>query len=482
MAWMLVAVAVVGRGVVAQEIQPRMGEPLDGLTADELDRFVKGAVEFARDFTEAEGLGPIFNQTGCGVCHANPLGGAGTITVTRAGLLFKGGFDPLTELGGSLFQQEAINDACREDVPPEANVVAHRVTNGMLGYGIVQAIPDADIIFHADNPPPGISGRVRMVHPVEIEDPSVVVVGRFGWKAHSATMLDFSAGAALNEVGITNRFHPEDNDPNGINPPALADCDAVPDPEDGPDAEGFDYIDRVTDFQRFLAPPPQTPRSGMTGEGIFMGIGCGDCHVASFTSADDPALEDAIRNKPVRPYSDFLLHNMGGGGDFIEDGPAAGDELKTAPLMGVRVRDPMWHDGRVGALSFESRILRAVAWHCASGSEAQASAQVFLNGVQPEGCDPELPCPTCEQPVDGLSDAERGAVIAFLDSLGRAEFDHDGDNDVDRDDYLVFRSCFTTEPVYTADDACAISDFDQDGDVDFADMAKFREAYTGSLE
>ena len=58
---------------------------------------------------------------------------------------------------------------------------------------------------------------------------------------------------------FTNRVLPDENAPNG-DESVLALCDAMPDPEDGPDPQGFDFIDRVTDFQRFLAPPPQTPR------------------------------------------------------------------------------------------------------------------------------------------------------------------------------------------------------------------------------
>ncbi|MCH8139944.1 MAG: hypothetical protein IH926_13550, partial [Proteobacteria bacterium] len=161
----------------------------------------------------------------------------GTITVTRAGRLDQFGFDPLEELGGSLFQEDAIDEACAEVIPEEANVVAFRLTNGMLGYGLVEAILDANIQDFADNPPPGISGRTHLVK--DLDDPDGPLrVGRFGWKAQQPTMLSFSADAALNEMGITNRFFLEDNDPNGVNPPDLADCDDVPDPEDGPDADG----------------------------------------------------------------------------------------------------------------------------------------------------------------------------------------------------------------------------------------------------
>ena len=117
-------------GIVAQ---PASGEPLLGLTPDQLDRFFIGKESFTRVFTAEEGLGPIFNQDSCASCHNNPVGGTGTTTVTRAGFIDKqGNFDPLTELGGSLFQQESITEDCAEVVPEEANSVTLRASNGMM--------------------------------------------------------------------------------------------------------------------------------------------------------------------------------------------------------------------------------------------------------------------------------------------------------------------------------------------------------------
>ncbi len=407
-------------------------------------------------------MGPVFNKTSCGGCHNNPVGGPGNITVTRAGMATKGGFDPLADLGGSLFQQEAISDECAEVVPRKANVIAFRVTNGMMGYGVVQAIPDDDISALADpNDANGdfISGRVHLVNVVS--DPPKTPpshVGRFGWKAQDADMMTFSAGASLNEVGLTSPFFMEENDPNGINPPDLVDCDAVGEPE-----VGVDFIQQLDDFQRFIAAPPQTPRSGMSGEVIFDTIGCGLCHTPSFTAADDPLLEDAIRNKVVKPYSDFLLHDAGQAADFIEQGMAEARELKTAPLMGLRRRDRLWHDGRFSAGTFESRVTLAIQEHGALGSESLDSG-VFDNW-------------------QALSPAFKSLLIAFLDSLGRREFDATGDDDVELDDFVAFAACFTGPgSFYTPDDPCAISDIDQDGDVDLTDYSSFLAVYFGPYD
>lgn len=468
-------------------VQPEMGAPLHGLTTEQLARFQVGRTAFDKEFSESEGRGPIFNQTSCGNCHNNPLGGSGTITVTRFGMASKGGFDPLTQLGGSLLQAEQISDECGEDIPPEANVIALRLTNSTLGFGLVEAIPDADILAYADPDDAnsdGISGKATMV--TVFEDPGVLHVGRFGWKSQNATVLTFSAGASLNEIGITNRFVMADNDPNGINPPELADCDTVADPEDGPDEEGFDFIDRVTDFQRFLANPPQTPRSGMTGEALFYSIGCADCHIASYSTPDDPALEDAIRSKVLHPYSDFLLHDMGQGADFIAQGMASEFELRTPPLWGLRKRNPMWHDGRAACEGIPEEqlatcITRVMRWHCAANSEAQSSAQRFLSGVDFTGEDPPCtdlnlnPCPCASNGVvpGGLDDAQRAQVIAFLDSLGKREFDSDGNSLVDLNDYQNFLSCSQVAGPITPDDPCAVHDVNQDGVLDETDLNAF---------
>lgn len=336
--------------------QPKMGEPLDGLTATELQRFALGRVAFDRVFQVSEGLGPTFNQNSCASCHSNPtIGGSGVITVTRFAF-FDGkgvGFDPLTALGGTLLQAQSIQIGCEEIVPPQANIVAHRVTPSVLGLGLVESIADADILAHASSGL-GVSGKAHLVTPLETPA-GPTRVGRFGWKAQVATALSFSGDAAQNEMGITNRLIPTENAPNG-NAALLAACDAVADPEDMPDSLGVEFIDRITDFQRFIAAPPQTPRSGMTGETIFATVGCTGCHIPSFTTSNDPGLETALRNQVIKPYSDFLVHDMGVNADFIQDGMADMQEIRTPSLWGLRVRDPMWHDGRVAAGTLAQRI------------------------------------------------------------------------------------------------------------------------------
>ena len=462
----LPAAAATG-GEPVQLPQPKAGEPLNGLTPEQLERFQKGKTAFSRTFSAEDGLGPVFNQNSCSSCHTTPIGGSGSVLVTRFGLTDKltGEFDPLEHLGGSLLQAESINIAgCEDEVPAIANTVAQRVTNSTLGLGLVEAIADEDILALAASGP----GKVHMVPALEDPPGSPLRVGRMGWKAQVATVLTFSADAARNEIGFTNRFLPDPPAPKG-DQSLLKMCDLVPNPNDGPDDEGFHYIDRITDFQRYLAAPPQTPRSGMTGEILFEQIGCAECHVSTFVTVDDSSLEEPLRNRQIQPYSDFLLHNMGLLGDGIADGEAGPLDIRTPSLWGVRLRDPMLHDGRVGGGSFSERIAGqepgsegVVWWHGVFGSEARASSQAFF----------------------ALTEQEQDLVIAFLDSLGRAEFDYDGDDVIADEDFLTLISCYTGPGDHgvSPDEPCAIGDVNQDGAIDEADMAVFVIAYEGELQ
>jgi len=444
-------------GLWLPELQPRLGEPLAGLSTEQLVLFHAGKKAFMRVFTPEDGLGPAHNLFSCGACHSNPTGGSGSITITMFGRADESGFDPLRELGGPILQAESIRPECAEQIPREANVIAQRITTSVLGGGLIEAIPDAAIEALATADSARRTGRVHRVKVVGPGQASLRRVGRFGWKSQFATLEDFSASAALNELGITNRLFPQEAPPGGD--AALAQrCDAVPDPEDRPDDTGHDYIDLVTAFQRYLAPPPQTPRSSTSGERIFHRIGCADCHTPSFVTGKDSAIEPRLRGHTIRPYSDFLLHDMGPLGDGIQQGEAGRFELRTTPLWGFRIRFPVLHDGRIAAASLHDRASRAIQAHAGEGAAAAAAFQK-------------------------LAAAEQRQLIAFLDSLGRVEFDLDGDNDVDVADHAAC-TAFRSGPRASAcspDDRCALCDVEQDGDVDLVDHALLQRAFTGEI-
>jgi CxxC motif-containing protein (DUF1111 family) len=449
--------------------QARPGQPIQGLSPAELQAFNVGKTQYSHTLTAPEGLGPIFNKSSCGNCHNNPTGGPGVQTVTRFGIATKDGFDPLEEFGGSLLQVSSITPECQEFVHPSATHQIFRVTNGALAFGLVEAIPDAALYANEVSPPhPSVSGRVHWVEALEdigTKNEGTLYAGRFGWKAQVATVLTFSGDAALNEMGLTNVLVQTENDPNGIEPPNLGDpdfCDLVADPEDNLAlGNGVDktFIEVVTDFQRFLAPPPQTPKSGMTGETIFnsAALHCNACHVRTFVTGSGPGIEPFLANQTILPYSDWLLHDMGAlTGDGVSQGDAGIYEMKTPPLWGMRKPDRIFlHDGSAGSGTFADRVEDAILAH--NGGEA-AGIDVAYNN---------------------LSQLEKDQLIAFLGSLGRLEFDHSGDDLILGDDFNVFRSCHGGTG-YTPDDDCAISDIDQDGDVDDADFDSFLLVYDGT--
>ena len=57
-------IASLAASMAAQAPQPKMGEPLHGLTAAQLQAFADGRVDFSTPLTVAEGLGPLTIQWG----------------------------------------------------------------------------------------------------------------------------------------------------------------------------------------------------------------------------------------------------------------------------------------------------------------------------------------------------------------------------------------------------------------------------------
>ncbi|MGH9807179.1 MAG: di-heme oxidoredictase family protein, partial [Terriglobia bacterium] len=98
----------------------------------------------------------------------------------------------------------------------------------------------------------------------------------------------------------------------------------------------------------------------------------------------------ALGDKFISPYGDFLLHNIGtGDGIPIEPLPqyaGTANQIRTAPLWGVRSRNRLMHDG----LSFT--FFDAIERH--AGQAAGVLAQ-----------------------FNALSDADKANIYAFLGSL-----------------------------------------------------------------
>ncbi len=345
-----------------------MDGPLPGLTTEELAAFVRGDEAFGRAFTAGEGLGPIFNNVSCAACHSGDGRGRPETGFFR----FSAGDDLVAHLGGPQVQNRAIAGAVPEQLPPGVDV-SFRLPPPVFGVGLIEAIPESDIVALADpldEDGDGISGRPNYVVPedfVPATEPGGFVddeefplgrpqLGRFGRKAQVSSLLLQVAKAYHEDMGITNDFLPVDNVNRQVSRTVTP--DAVADPELS-EAE----LRVVLSYIRLLAPPAPGELTARRAEGrsLFHQTGCAGCHVPELRTGSNASA--ALSGQPVRLYSDLLLHDMGDAlADGRPDGQATGREWKTAPLWGLRVmRDFLngdaflLHDGR--ARSVEEAIL-----------------------------------------------------------------------------------------------------------------------------
>lgn len=336
--------------LLATTARAEFGDPVPGLTPDQLTRFTEGREAFEEVETVEDGLGPVFNANSCATCHSvGGVGGGGVQIETRFGTMTPTGFDPMTSHGGSLIQTDGIGEqsTCMyegEQVPAEATIRAGRRTTPLFGLGLVDAVPDVGFVALAAFQArwrPATAGRPNIVDDVTTGRRAI---GKFGWKSQVPNLRQFSGDAYLNEMGITSPLFPQENCPHGDC--TMLTCDPVPDPEDdGEDVELFH------DFMSFLAAPPR-PRLDfpkLAGSFVFDQIGCADCHVRTLVTGRSPVA--ALRNRSFQPFSDFLLHNMGSLGDGIQQGLARGTDMRTAPLWGLRLQTALLHDGRAATIT-----------------------------------------------------------------------------------------------------------------------------------
>jgi CxxC motif-containing protein (DUF1111 family) len=219
---------------------------------------------------------------------------------------------------------------CQPAIPPEATIIARRAPIPLFGAGLVELIPDADIIAledPQDRDGDGVSGRAARLQLSTGE----IRVGRFGWKAQHVSLLTFGADAYRNEMGITNDLFPREF-AFGISADAMRRCDRVRDPEDFRDRRtGRRGIDNFASFMRLLAPIARgtVEPDAVAGEQVFAAIGCTTCHVPLHQTS--PSTNRLYDRQPVFAFSDFLLHDVGTG-DGIAQAAAAENEIRTPAL------------------------------------------------------------------------------------------------------------------------------------------------------
>jgi len=376
----------------------------NGIVEPPGDTFARDQNVYEENEAVKDGLGPVYNATSCVTCHQNPNSGAASqITELRVGhndangnfvnptIFINDGKDTIT--GRSIVDDRAIGPQAQEHIPDTENIRTLRAALNTLGDGFVEAIDDSTLIAIAERQPELSEGRIHgeVVQAPIFEAPGQTRVGRFGWKDQHSSLLSFIADAYLNEMGITNRLRPTEvtqvlNTTTGIN--------------DQPDDLGLADIDHFAQFIRGTMVPPRdltlaaTP-AAIKGQQLFRRLGCSTCHVETIITAPAGTVIDggqftvpeALGDKIIHPFGDYLLHDIGTGDGIVQVGPQdTANKLRTAPLWGLRDKARFMHD--LKSLSLENAIER----HKGEAREA-------------------------ERRFDDLSPEERAAMIAFLNSL-----------------------------------------------------------------
>ena len=359
--------------------------------------------------TDVDGLGPTFVQHSCSACHLRDgrsrLPETSGEAITRAAIKLTPRHpedrDTLLRLFGEDLQVQAILG-----VPPEATARVHwqpaaRVTIGsrsvdlhrpdivisdsldadlssrlwhdalvapaVFGLGLIENI-DVETLLEYQDPDDrdgdGISGRGQW-----LPGTSAPRLGRFGWKAGTASLREQILAAAFADMGLTSAEHPGENCP-----PAQAACLAAP------RGDTVDLTERAVQaletYLRLLAVPAQRNTSPQfaRGRAVFHALGCQRCHREQMrTGAGSPIA--VLNHQTIQPYSDFLLHDLGDQlADHRQIGSATSNEWRTPPLWGLGLQTTvnghmrLLHDGRADGVE------QAILWH---GGEAADSRERY---------------------------------------------------------------------------------------------------------
>jgi CxxC motif-containing protein (DUF1111 family) len=346
----------------------------NGLAEPNGDTFAIDQAVFETVHDPSTGLGPLFNATSCVACHQNPVsGGASQITEVRVGHRDDNGnfVNPTVTInhgqntagGRSLINDRAICAEAEEHVPESENIRTLRAVLNTLGDGFVEAIDDNTLIAIAQSQPTQSDGFIQgeVIQVPILEAPGQTRVGRFGWKNQHGSLLSFIADAYLNEMGVTSRLKPVDS---------TTVCKSTQDPEDHPDSIGLADIDHFAQFIRGTQAPPRDAAiaaspDAQAGQKLFESIGCNVCHAESITTAPEGTPIDggmftvpqALANKVIHPFGDFLLHDIGTGDGIVQAGPQdTAEKMRTVPLWGSRTKSRFMHD--LASLTLEDAIAR----------------------------------------------------------------------------------------------------------------------------
>lgn len=277
-------------------------------------------------------------------------------------------------------------------IPNQETVRTFRTSLNLMGDGFVEAIANGTLLA-ISNAQSDLSGG--MIHGVALAVPVLEAnvrenrdcafrgrpcqrrLGRFGWKDQIASLLSFSGDAYLNEMGITNFLVIDENSslgrpvaafdpfPNDRTLPCEKPVDNCPDCPCGED-DKKDIL-AFTRFMRATKAPPQDKEVQAAFEGdvkegrqIFeqmpgLHYSCSACHIPAILTVrpgtrinrEQFTVDKALGFKVFRPFSDFLLHDIGTGDGIVQNDRTQVTRLKvrTPPLWGVRTRTRLMHDG-----------------------------------------------------------------------------------------------------------------------------------------
>jgi CxxC motif-containing protein (DUF1111 family) len=376
----------------------------NGIAEPPDDTFALDQQIYERVHDVNSGLGPVFNGRACAECHQNPVsGGASQFTELRAGhrdangnfvnptVTINDGANTIT--GRSIINDRAVIPQAQEHIPATEHIRALRAALNTLGDGFVEAIDDSTLLAIADHQAEISDGRIHgeAIQVPLLEAPGQTRVGRFGWKDQHSSLLSFIGDAYLNEMDVTNRLRPKDTTTVGK---------VTSDPEDVPDNLGLTDIDHFAEFVRGTKAPPRdsvlaASAAGRAGQALFEKIGCATCHVETITTAPAGtvinggafAVPEALGNRIIHPFGDFLLHDVGTDDGIVQNPPQdTADKLRTAALWGLRMRPRYMHD--LLSLTLENAIER-------HKGEAEHPSRRFRE----------------------LSDAQKQELFTFLNSL-----------------------------------------------------------------
>lgn len=362
--------------------------PVEGLDHAQQARHLRGDRAFNdRVFTADDGLGSLFVANSCGSCHAGDGKGHPFTALVRFGQKDSSGNQFLAQ-GGPQLQNRALPGFQPERIPAGASA-SRFLPPANTGLGFIELVSDADILAMsdpADVDGDGISGVPNWMPLKPYLAPHAGAVSRgeryihrFGKKASAYSLLQQTAGAYNQDMGVTSSYEPLD----------VYTLKAI-----DPEVTSAEIDDVVFYLQTLKAPlqrnqdDPQVIR----GHRVFKEAGCAACHRETLHSGPSPVA--ALSDQDFHPYTDLLLHDMGPAlNDGYTEGSALPQEWRTPALWGLGLSPAsqggqyyLMHDGRAHS------IAEAIELH---DGEGQASKRNY----------------------DALGEADRAALIRFLESL-----------------------------------------------------------------